>query len=552
MRHARILFALLAIVAACSGSHAMPATAQVTPTSIPTIMPTTAPTTAPTTYPTTYPTTAPTTIPGYAVPVPTTYPTTAPTTAPTTYPTTLPTAYPTSFPTSYPTVAPTTYPTTYPTSAPTSYPTVLPGTPPPTAAPISTPVASSGFPQTIAQTHIPTFDYLETLAFAQNCAAYAPYLTYVYPKGDQFKTWHACGVKTIDYMTPSMPQSGSSENEYTQITTSYADVAAKDCNGNTLTTYSGKGELFDPHAANALAYYQKVIDDSFAYIAKYNNGVVPDMIFSDNSDSIYGSSSQPCTWKGQADWSAATANVLGQLNTHGAQLVLNALAMPTAYTKPPADDTIANFQSVIAPPSVTGGMLEGWIWSNRNASGYLSASGQPASAWQAHEDMAIATVNAGKLFNAYTNMNFASLDSTSAAGIAARTYIYASLLLTYDPDHILFAEWSSNDASGFHAVPEEGLVALYPVQTAKADVTELLRGSVYVREFRACYYRGSLIGPCAAIVNPSNTSTVSVSLPQYAHSMTLSGSDVLDGGTAQFTGPPVTSLPPNNAAILFP
>ena len=61
--------------------------------------------------------------------------------------------------------------------------------------------------------------------------------------------------------------------------------------------------------------------------------------------------------------------------------------------------------------------------------------------------------------------------------------------------------------------------------------------------------------PCAAVVT-SNKLAISVPFPfpgKYQHTMELSGSGVLDGGTVSFNGPaPPASMPARTAVIAFP
>lgn len=405
-------------------------------------------------------------------------------------------------------------------------------------------------------------DYLGTLAYAQECSRIAPYLTYVYSKGDQIKTWHGCGVKTIDYMSPSMPYTGTVE--YSLLNTTHAAAQAKDCSGNTITTYSGKALLMDPHTSDAAPYYQAVIDAHLSQDSQWNGGQQPDLMFSDNSDDGFAASATPCGYAGWADWSNATASVLAQMKAP--PIILNALALPTAFSRPPTDDTNANILLALKAPSVAGAMLEGFVWNNKNAGGYYDNLGRPASAWVSQEDMQIATLAAGKLFNVEVNGPFTTFESdpTTAAAISARMYVYTSFLLTYDPTgadigsgimpHVLWGIEIGHSSTGINETPEEQFVALYPVQTAKQTVNELQIGTsgLYEREFLGCYYAGTLVGKCAVVVNPSNTASVPVSLPQYTHSVVVSGSDILDGGAASMVGPQVTSLAPNTGAILLP
>jgi hypothetical protein len=68
--------------------------------------------------------------------------------------------------------------------------------------------------------------------------------------------------------------------------------------------------------------------------------------------------------------------------------------------------------------------------------------------------------------------------------------------------------------------------------------------NVYRREFRACYYNRSAIGPCAAIVNGSGRNVVvsAAWLHQtYRHSVQLIGGDIPSGGRISLTGAAFTA-----------
>lgn len=338
----------------------------------------------------------------------------------------------------------------------------------------------------------------------------------------------------------------------------YYGVLAKDCSGNLSKSYNGTGLELDPHASNASAYLSDSINHAITQAASWNGGDTPEYIFHDNSDEIYGLSAQPCTWKGQNDWATVTLGDYNAANVQGKPVILNTLALITAYSVPPADDTIANVTIPLQSANVAGGMYEGWVWGNQNQSGYSTLTGK-GSSWQSQEDTQIAVVKMNKIFNALANGPFTTYENTngagSANGVAARMYVYASLLLTYDPKLTLWGEEVTNTTSGWMQFPEEGFVAMYPVvPTANIkSILDLQRGTngPYAREYLGCYYRGSYLGACAVVVNPS-TSIVAISLPAYQHSMVLTGSDIIDGGTATFAGPAVTSLPAKSAAILLP
>jgi hypothetical protein len=147
------------------------------------------------------------------------------------------------------------------------------------------------------------------------------------------------------------------------------------------------------------------------------------------------------------------------------------------------------------------------------------------------------------------------LNNTRALGadsIPKRLFGYASFLLTYDPKYSLFQESFTTQPSTFKVFPETGFVPLGPAVTPN-DIRQLQTGSgAYVQMYRWCYMRGRLIGACEIAVNPGD-GTVSVPNPEhFAHSMTLSGGGVLDGGSVAFNGPAVSSLDPQSAAILVP
>jgi hypothetical protein len=162
--------------------------------------------------------------------------------------------------------------------------------------------------------------------------------------------------------------------------------------------------------------------------------------------------------------------------------------------------------------------------------------------WQHTEDAEIAMVSMHKIFWDYAR---AIGDPSAETGL--RTFIYASFLLTYDPSYAMLQE-AFQSATRFPVMPETGLVPMNPATTA-SSVSAYAKGGVYMRDFADCYYRGARIGGCAVVVNPGSSSA-SVPANSYTHAMALSGGGVLDGGSASFTAPAVTSLGPDSGAIL--
>jgi hypothetical protein len=139
----------------------------------------------------------------------------------------------------------------------------------------------------------------------------------------------------------------------------------------------------------------------------------------------------------------------------------------------------------------------------------------------------------------------------AASSIPQRLFAYASFLLTYDPQYSVFQESFSTKPSTFKVMPETQFVPLVPV-TTPSDVAQLRDNSgAYVREYRYCYYRRTLLGACKIVVNPGDT-PVSVSADGYRHSMTLAGGGILDGGQVEFNAPAPSTLNAKSGAILVP
>jgi hypothetical protein len=89
--------------------------------------------------------------------------------------------------------------------------------------------------------------------------------------------------------------------------------------------------------------------------------------------------------------------------------------------------------------------------------------------------------------------------------------------------------------------PEDQLYPTGAVQTMSSGAGDLqVAPTVWRREFAACYRGGAAIGPCAAVLNGSNSLvTVSPSWfrSRFGHSVQLRGGDALSGGTIDLNGP---------------
>jgi len=135
---------------------------------------------------------------------------------------------------------------------------------------------------------------------------------------------------------------------------------------------------------------------------------------------------------------------------------------------------------------------------------------------------------------------------------ALRLYVIASFLMTYDPDTSILDELFL-PASGFPVFPESQIVALDPLAPEPAQISDLLVGGVYVRQYASCSVKGNPVGACAMVVNPSVTATYPFPLPDvYAGSLKLIGGGVLES-TARVkleSGVP-ESVGPRSAVIAY-
>ncbi len=166
----------------------------------------------------------------------------------------------------------------------------------------------------------------------------------------------------------------------------------------------------------------------------------------------------------------------------------------------------------------------------------------------------------------------------------AREVQEATVLLGYEPGHVVSWANLEQDNNDLSVWPEEGIYPTNPVQSMTmprgrvclagqgavcrfGGHTDLLvaRGvsaedpaaGVYRREFRDCYNRGVWFGRCAAIVNDTAGSvTVRKSWlsASYRHVITMQGGDVQSGGTIDVTGARLvfgaTRIPPGGALLL--
>ena len=409
-------------------------------------------------------------------------------------------------------------------------------------------MAPTPSPPLVGPAHVQTAEYLQTSTeIATPPSTYAPYLTYAYAKTDHELLVHEAGINVIHYLSPLMPASTESQS-YPLLTGSYSTSAATTCNGQAVTTYSGTRPL-----ANTLSAYSNgsyVVNNASAYLSAafsawqnyvtYATGSasVPDAWFVDNATD-YGTSATPCGDSSQSAWATGIANSLTNAATIH-PVFLNALGVWTM-------NWAQAQQNVLNSPNVVGAEFEGCYGGH----GYNSAiTGDYVDGtdkkWLEAEYGEINTIAKHKTFWCY-NQN----TGDGASLIANRVYMYASFLLSYDEQYAVY-QMADATPSTFKVFPETGFVPTEPTLTA-GDVSGYQQSTgVYERQFAACYYRGTLIGNCAVVVNPSPTYMFAIPTGTYRHAAVLSGDGVLDGGSMSFGAAAPVSLGPTSAAILLP
>lgn len=376
--------------------------------------------------------------------------------------------------------------------------------------------------------HLLTADYLGapdgTTSVSPTTAA--PYLNWAQTGVSAVNAIHAAGIKTQIYLNPNRVQS----NDSLYKTTASSGFSNTCTSSRVYDTFGSTTQYVMNPASSALhSSYASLVNTMFA-------GLNVDAVFEDNAGplSAYGTgnfkAAMPCSYSDSA-WLSGE------------------LSLEASISKP----TIFNGLSGLNghSPSLSIGLLNNSSTIGGTYEHCISDDSHPemaAWAWQAIENTQIQVVAKHKYFFCMAR-NLASASTSQQA----RIYVLASLLLTYDPNYsVIWDEFAT--PNGFHVMPESGFVALQPLKPQPTDISQLdTSGGIYVREYAACYYRGRALGKCAAVVNGDYYTHTRPTLTGYTHSLTVSGYDVLEGGTVGFTGalPPV-SMPAYTSAILLP
>jgi hypothetical protein len=378
-------------------------------------------------------------------------------------------------------------------------------------------------PGPIAQTHVLSGDYLAgyygTTSVPYSIAA--RYLTWAQTSGADSSAIRAAGIKTMLYTNPNRTQ--SNDPMYTSDNTTFAHT----CAGSKITVPYGNGitqYIMDPGSTDLGNLYTKTIENLAA-------GTTFDAVFEDNLGplELTGVSTMPCNYS-DSTWLAEEAH-LASYSPY--PVIINSLSPLNGHNPSP---TIP----MATAPNTLGAVYEG-CYSDNNSAEYTNWL------WQTVENTELQVTAENAMFLCMLrNTNAAS------ANTQARLYALASFLLTYNPaSSVLWEEFST--PSGLHVMPEEGLVVKNPVGSTPSSIAGLLTNTgAYGRQYQDCYLNGNFVGPCAIAVNPT-ASNVLFPYPQYTHTLTISGSGVLDGGAISTSGAaPATYLAPENAVIAFP
>ena len=375
----------------------------------------------------------------------------------------------------------------------------------------------------IHQTHVLTWDYLggtngtHKVAWSQA----ALWLTWAMTGPVDSVPIKAAGMKTIFYSDPNRQSPG--DPLYNNDETTFAH----DCSGNRIYTLVHPGQAIMSMPSTKLHNLWK------QYIQMIYTYGVFDAVYDDQSDEVQNATGTPCNFD-QTAWSAASNAMNIDL---GEPIIYNSLGNFSGSGK-----SLGISPTIALNASTLGGEAEGCY------AAHSTTNPKPAGAvWQAYENTEITMHLAHKPF-----LCEGANHNDSASSTDLRLYMYASFLLTYSRYQSMISEQFATP-TGFHVEPESQLVPTTPLVLLPASISGLQHApGVYGREFAACYLDGVPVGACASVVN-SNTAGVSGAFPwpgKYAHTLVLSGSGVLDGGTVSASGPaPPAQIAGNEAVI---
>jgi hypothetical protein len=395
-----------------------------------------------------------------------------------------------------------------------------------------TPVATPGptFPPTNSQTHVITADYLGAPdgSTSVSPAQAAPYLNWAETGIGNTSAIAAAGIKTLVYV--DMDRLSDTDPPYSQLS---GDEFEQTCSGVRIRDYYDNTTQYVTNPASSGA--RATID---AYVNAFAAGYPVDAIFEDDAVPLGGYPTSyfwpapPCDYS-DSSWVDGEDDMLAGYNYN---TFVNGLSQMTESVPLPGT------AELLANSTTIGANMESCYVKD------TSPTEEDRWVWAETENTSLAVTGENKFFMCFA-MDYASANTE----IASRIYTLASFLMTYNPTYSIFREGYATP-SGLHVMPESQFVPTAPVVPQPGNVSALDASYVYVREYHACYYAGKLVGQCAMVVNNDDAahSTPALALT-YNHTLALSGSGILDGGSVGFDGPaPPTNLAPRSAFIALP
>lgn len=430
-----------------------------------------------------------------------------------------------------------------------------------------------------AGSHIRTVDFEPTSIAASTYGKYVNWLQISHTTSSDLQAIHAANVKVALYNEIQTIQASPSPEEMANFLKHEDDYSHSCSNPSQRTTASFSSETFDitnPQSTDLQNDYATAIASWEPGVNKAA-GVNYDSVMEDDAgplNNLYGYpgiyTGLPCNWNASNPQQWANYDISMEeslLNQDGVQTVINGL-----------DGTYNNGLSVdfdlftSSNTAIIGGRYDN-CYTERVQMGTEEVP--LTNGWSHCENTqlhmaTLATANANyphPMFWALLGDESASVEpqpstwpytpSPTASPNPVRYYGIASFLLSYDTQYgtsSMFVYLDYANKNEVHVFPEEQLVVADPVKTGITDISQLLDGSVYVREYYHCFLSGTYVGPCAAAVNPnpSGSALTNPLATRYGHTLQLKGGDIVDGGTASIIGSaPASTLAPLSGVVMF-
>lgn len=343
------------------------------------------------------------------------------------------------------------------------------------------------------------------------------------------------GIRTYAYIDPSIQYDPKRD-----AAPLYSDDEAtflRGCNGRRAMVRRGdlSGYLMDVGAPQYVARVRKYVD---TFRPHYDALFVDDLFAA--TDTWATVTNKPC----ERSFTAEREGTYALWRQLGMPVIFNGLG-----SAPDDGRTDPHAQGALTGPNVIGGMYEFCLTAGDNSMDHTLAHKRVDGAWLSTENSHLETLAKNRLFFCYSD---SGTPGDSAAGIDERAYVYASFLLVYRPDQSVLEMSAATSRKRLSVFPEAQLVALDPVQPAPANIDGLrTQSGAYVREYRRCYLAGKDPQPCAAVVNPSGSRSVGVTLPAYRHALALRGGALADGGSLRRDAPAPATLEAASGTVLF-